>query len=1524
MPLGFLLKAVQGVDYDSDELYKSPEHAAFIKNMCLDLNDNSSAIDGTVGAEGDNSGVFTPIESNEVLCPMPLPSGANYVIGFHESQETNEAYVFVFNSLRNHLIYVIDGYTSRCQVVRMSSCLNFKLVPGHYIAAGRCVLQTYCYYNKATSAVENKKYLIFTDNQPPIKFISVTDSIATNGFSLPFFKNDNCTECDMLALAVPTPTSCIGIKEVARDGTDNRDNLLNNKAWQWRVKFIDVWNRETEHGIISDLWYSSLSACMQESSSQARCLKLTFDSGCAAIVKIQIEFRIWQANDPLLSVPSDWFLHDTIDKYDQSNPLLQWYRRAKNPLLNYNPATNHIDYVFCADKGTTALPIEQTSRNENPITRAASSVFNINKSIGTANHLRGFAPLNSGVLKNVKFTVEKPTVSEVCVSKPRTVYVYAHIRTVHDEINWLQKIRAFEGHNVFGSDDSKGNRLDEFHQRLPDKQEGFIGYFAGTNDWVISTQCRLNILTGEVIEVGLGDFWTGLTLPDNIRDFIEFEKQYPPVQRWVFKNVMPGKRIFRVAAVRATATEYKTTSIPISGTSKFYAPDQWSEEGIAEMHIDQCEGDVDYRDEMLIICDLTRWARSVGVNQINNVIQGYIYEDQINKIPIERAWVTGPAHAVRRKWTDHNGYYWAVSDKRNWNLEIWGTRNCQQQQRIGITETTRDSNGARYRDEKLYVYIATNPYPVGDRIYIRGRVVLCSDPGVGVAGVLVMLTNGATAITDDTGNYTIIAHDSGDTQTRREDLKFTQQGLCLIGRCDQPCSTCFDDMVYTTPLCTGAQRLYPMPTLQVSVQRNISRGPQTGGRYELALIPHYEISMLGFGQRLPEHVVDIPTIGEQGVFGFSKIKYYIDPATVFPQNLNLLTIAITKNLNYDNFLTWIAEKVDLVDNTGNVNTVTPTHLKLYYSGLLEYNLQNGLATNSVWQAIDQREAPVVGDRIEFIVNGDAVFFPKRISSLVKFDQEGFYMLINYSDELRDLKEGAQFKIIRPRANAGANLFYEQCKVIKVTNGRIAPEDSTGYLNYFDSYLINRQIPVPYYAIDPATKLLKKDPAKSLLKTFSFPFEHHSPSDFWGDHAANRGRVFTVNPFENQQCRTTEVAVSKALDYDGVLNGLHYFTNGDITEFDKQEWGAITTVIAHIGTLTLICQLDNFEIAFDDNTVRMTQDGRLEAIPLSSRLGRPGRKKGNRFGCHAEDINTVREYNGLILFLDRSESALVALYNGQAEDVSINGFKGHLKDKIKYMVSYNGMRTGYWKFFHGTFDPRRKQYLLTMFTIPAGVESSYTPDSEYINQLRDKSIIANETLAYSPFEKSFKLTYSYTPEYFGTLFGHEADNQLLSFKNGVAWFHHKKATAQNKTYMNFYGVQCEPVYEAIHNNAQNTVKRYLWTEVMCRETLFFIDRIITESGQRSRLLSIWWDKRENFYTADFKMNMLTYADPNIPALKDPSRTILEGEPLSGKWLKARYVGSPDMAGKYFEFDGVHIFTFTGQKSGTTQPAQDLDQ
>lgn len=1504
MPVSQKVTPLNGCDFDVDETSIEELKAFFLKNITSREGRNPNAAIG----QGQKKYAFTPLESNSKYCNIPLPAGDNFCVGFKYFKEINRGFVCVWNSNDDHLVYQINAGTGACQLLKKTSCFNFQLSPEYFIAESRMAIQTTCRHNKITDLQENVIFLVIVDDYNPQRMLCVDDLIATSGFDktlFPYFNvNDNeCDECININLGIAGNKDCIVVTPVPRNLTDPAEllkpNKLNFKAWEFRVMGIDVWGRPTGHGPISTKYINAIGGtCIQESNGLSRCLKLTFPAGCAIIDKWQIEFRNCNKNIRGLSVESDWFLHDTIDKYNNCDNK-NWWEREKNTTADnftFNAVNNTIEYIFCADKECQPLPVKETNKTSDFLPITSGTVVPLGKNIALAKNTRGFEPLDCKELEKMNFTIQRPVAAASCLnSELRKITIWGIIWNPYEDDG--VDIRKKDDNIVFGVADCQNNNPITFEQVLPKNQEGIIGYLAGTSHYNVSKQYNYDRITADKTFVGL-DYKRGNPLI-GIRNF--------PLQKWEF-NVLPGKYVFRISSHKSSPSDdFKSTSTYTIGRTSLNSLGGLTQE-TKEIVINVCDNDVEILNEPIMIWDLTRIGKGCTVVDVSSVNNGYLYEDEVNKIPVEMASVdcSPGGGTYQSHFTDHNGFYFATNRARGLQTTLRGKKNCVNNTEIGKSRKSFDNRDAWYRFDKIYVYKKTDLYLTKDRVKIKGKIVLCDNPNIGVAGALVVLTRGGFATTNSQGEFTIIAHDIGNAGVRIDNLIYSQRGTCQLLQCGVECVNCFADAVVNLGTCSGSDRIVTAPTLQVRINGFNKKGPHMGGRYGISLFEHDWLDRVGYGQMLDKHYLNIPSLQDTQVYDYCKILFDITGMT-FKKGTKRISFGITDNLNEDDYLTWPAERVQFIDNSGKPNTAAPTKIRLYYEGLNEYNKQNDYSTNAVWDFIANKEdgSTISGDEVEFLANGDGTIFTTKITQLVTYDKIGKYIQVAYREDLKDLKDGALIRLIRQKQCEQKEFFYELCPIIKVVNQQATV--LTGEIEFFDSYLLNRQIPVPVTVVtkkkDADNNEIETSVTENELKNFPFLFEHHSPSDFWGDHCSTKGRVNAKNPFENQQCRKDEICMSRALTDDGLLNGLHRYAEEDAVRIGEK-FGGITSALAELNVVLIICENATLTVPFNDTNVKADAEGRIFAPSLDDKFGNPQKKTD--FGCQPWDINTIRIKNGIIMFIDSKNSALVKHDFTTGYDISLLGAKGLVSSYIKYMIR-NNYGDGKKMYAHGVIDPKTGEYLLT-FAILRGSSSDYINDSSVLE------IGKNETAVWDLYDDKnpFRGTRSYTPEYYGWLDGDRNDQQLLAFKFGEAWMHHNLANP-SAVFNNFFGTQCTPVFELVFNLQNDKVKNYMSLNTYCKEVLFYADRIITESGQQSRLMPRWWDKRDKFFVGDFKCATNTQPDSNLPK-ETGENALLDGDSLIGRWIKVRFRPKIADRGKYFELTSVICFMNGAEKSG----------
>lgn len=1481
---------VGGINLDVSPLYLGNDKARLIKNLDIGLVNR---------AEGSNVLVLKPLSNAELLEDgVELPEGQNIAFGAGVSRNT-EAYIFNWNGLGNFHLYRIKNSVK--QIVFKGPEIEAVLDPNNFISlTGRVVIEKVCV------GAEERTYIYWTDGKDRQKFLCVEDSIATNSFDpiqFPYFAGDYDRK-DLISLGVPTPLECVKIipvKDTAKTGI----NLIKERTWRFRISAIDRYGRPTEHGIWSDIYYTE--DCI---SKVINCLDIVFDAGPPLWEKILIETR--------RSCSTEWEIVKIIDKYGSCER--NWWERPINPALNYDKETNKITFRYCGGEDCLTVPDAESQRVENPMPLTSQSLFPLNGTIALAGNDYGFKPFSCDLKDKIKFIVEKPAPDANTGQTLRNITVWINIWNSHSGVKGSQAIWRRDNRNVFGGLDSDGSDEDAilgYKQYFPDPdQGGFIAYLAGTNIAAFTEQYVYN-------DEGTTPSWEKYGVAKDKDDAIRNPLDGGGLinlkpRRWLqkveFKNIRPGKYVVRLASHEAKLTDanYQRTSTFCKGQSQansnLLVGDTFND--VREIEVDVCEADFDSFEKniFLNISDNTRPTDGTNAIVETRVINGYVYEtkdDDKGVIPIEGATVLNSGNNFNGvRTTDHNGYYFVSCRDRNYTVRILAKRKCEWEELGSVDKGS--SQDLAYKD-----FFATDKWPdfleeKCNRVLIRGKIVSC-DTGDGIPGITVGLTRGQFISSNDNGEFEIIAHDYKEAN-RQDKLIFFSLGKCNVVTCNN--SKCFPTVNYFQPACSDCvERVFAVPNYSLRIVSINRAGLQKGGRYPFTVSGSDWMGRNNAAQTDDRWILDIPNENESLSFAYSRIRVQIDPAARFPLWMKRLHLRFGQNLAYSEFLSWVVDRFEFIDNTGLVNVVSPTQIKIYYSSLNEFNKQNNFSTNVNWQFIDERNNLRIQDIVHFVANGDGTIFNKTITSLVKYDKDGRYFLVDYTSDLANLKEGAYIKLMRPAECEGADIYFELCKTVKIKDG--IPAETDFYINPIDSYQHSRQIPTPVVFTRTVRKVVSNsDPViyedveesetVNVIKPYAWSFEHDSPSDFWGTKCTNRGRPLGKNPFEGVICKRTEIALSGAIGVNGIANYHHYFDDARKTVFPESN-GGIVSVVPQQNILLVICENDHFVVSFNDNAIRYDNTGKAFLVSADNQFGKPKPKSGQNYGCLNIDRNSISFYNGVTAWLDSVRATVVRHDFNKAEDVTGGKAYKYYSFKTRDIARFN--RTpGLKRYWHGIINPVDSKYYLTDFNLR---NRSYVNDDTYVTP--DKS----DTLAFDMFTEGYPISRvcSFTPELYVPLEGDDMESQLFLMKDGLPYTLYR---AENTSFNKFFGVQCQHAYRFAVKTEQMKVNEYLALEVYVDEVLMYGKKVITESGQESVIPRNWFNRQYNFWLAPFLCDLNTISDVNIPETADKKLT--SGDKLDGRWIDILLIGDPDNLGKYFELTGVTISVVPKEKTG----------
>jgi hypothetical protein len=1492
--------------------------ARFIKNLVYSLDDTASATNDQDAA----TGVFKPLQSTfPYINELKLPDGYNQAIGYLVVKRYRFVIILVYNDQGNHTVYRLNGRDGTYNIIDKGPRWNVQLNPENFIHQGAAGIDVVNVLDPETGLQKVRTFFFLTDNFNDPRYICVEDSIDTNGFDdtlFPYFQG-NYDRNLVINMGVPTPNDCISIKEIPRTDLDKGlNNTLLFNTWQFRLKATDVWGRPSEHSIMSNTYVPGVNDCIGNNSSIPRCLALTFDAMNPFINQIDVEYRNCSDNQ--------WYLSDTLFLY-KGSPMGSWWARPRNTTtqFTYNASDNTITYLFCRDRECQPVPTTETDRIFNPIPRLSVSATKISGDIALSNNKDGFNPFQPDLINKFNLVVEPPAKVQ---TNTATITIYIPIFNnglTTDPVGQWQAVQKDSTGFIWGDNNPKHNGARGYSQFFANAQQsGFGGYLVGTGNYVISTQWYLDS--------------NGVLQEDTEHEGVAKSVGQPIFQKFVFSNIPSGNYIFRLfshLADPASDQNYLNTSTTVWGLCKYgksgtqFQINTTNRQPIQELLIDVCDGDYNTLDDnrMLVIADLAFYSGDGFNHQPSKATCGYWHETEKNgfpQFPIELIRVFNPVGATSLI-TDHNGFYWFVTKADNRTFSFYFQSSCKEVE-FDISEAGQGMRFASFIvDEITFQGVSQLRYPdfstiLCNRVEIKGKVFL-TGTNIPVSNVAVILTRGGYAVTDTNGEYTIIAHDDNTTQPRKDTLVLASgtcaytnaDGSCIPTKAIQfsKCSTCIERIVNASDF----------------ILNFISgRGLLSGGTYGIAVIGWDWLGRPTFAQPLP--YIKIPSIIDSQAISPSKVRVDIDPTAIFPEEIKYITFGITPETTIEAYIDWIVDSVQFVDNTGAVNEVAPTQIKIYYASLIEYAKQNNYNTTAIWNFLEtpvgtSAASPVQHDVVYFYLNGDGKYFPKNISALVKYDQAGQFFLIDYTQDLAGLLPNALIRLVRPRVCTGTEGYFEVCDIVKIINGTIDPAMKSFYLDAFDTYYLYRQIPVPVFVnptnsttIATTSKIVNNPDGSQTTtqiqtnetvtqinepRTFGFPFESDSPSNLWGKGCHNQGRPFVKNPYEAVVFHKQQIALGGGVSENGVLNFSNYFDEANKRSFNDTAIHGIVSVMPEDSVILVIGEDNNFTVGYSDNVVRVNDDGVAIAPSITNKFGNPQSQIGGNYGCRMFDKNTIVKFKGLVHYLDYNEGAIIQHDYSNANPFTETGADSFIRLKIKELQTYNNKNV-LKRYFTAVANPISNDYILT---------DKIIKNTSFTNSLRKFDVTQQETVSFGVFSKKFKTSFEFTPECYANMEGDIYNKQLFSFVNGIPHGHYRVDNTSD--FGKVYGKSINRVITLVAALDNLKKKNYLSVQVYCNQGTYFVSNIKTETGQQSRiLLSQFIEAAFGFYAA-FLCDINTLPDPNRPDATGPN-ALMDGDILTGTYAEITFVGDPKSDNEYSQLEGIVVNVIPSEKSG----------
>lgn len=1443
------IKPFDGIDTDTASREFLPTRARYKLNCESGLNER-----------GASRGVDRPVPANRLFYSPPFtPAGTNTPIGSYYAKKTNETYIFVHNSLNSHYIYRINGADNSVQLVYMGAHLGFSLLTRHGLD-NRIDL----FFNPSSAQeIKNKvfrKYLTWTDGLNWQGFLDVETSIATNSFSTAYFATTDPKQ--FVQMAVRPPLHCITGDFISIDADDYEElaktNSMKDSTWQFTYKYIYTDARETVWGPITTAYYIRRSACQSDASGLPRCMLLKIPAGGPNVEKIVLAFRNCNGNPFAEENPSDFFRFDIVDKYDKClNEDVAFYSRSVRPdddFIKYLPVDNAFTYVYCGDKECTPIDVTETNQSETALPITSYAQTSVENRMAYFNNTLRNQPVGCSIGHKIALALQEEAAAnceiEYAVVKV-AVLVHNVFRQVNEPLytfeqktseNWPKQYQARFGGLMYRRTTTPFDDPTPYQQYFPEGAGGFQLYVEGTDILARTEQwfCD-NPGSGIFRKLGLEDNFNSAAHRADISRALRDRKYY--VQFGELKVPKGSRGYVRVASHLSKDTDaYKDTSTTVYGildslddyNGRHSVTQANTDFYRKELFFDTAGGDVDLTDTPIIVMDLTFPSSDLTTNIAATAWFGYIKDK--NQKPVERAQVVpwGFAQGGREHSyiTDHNGFYFVSFGFADGTIRFYDVgadiyvegAGCTKVQGEVLNFGEDSGNGATQVDGEINYADYENKYFTTIRVTIRD----CN--GVALPGISVAIAGSKAVQSSNSGVASLVVRNRmwAYGSAYNEVLAIMQNALCYLTLCGGNCNSVMPIYTVSLSACFSDGSGNPVEVIVPAVfsfntSAGIARGLKPGGRYQWGYKLHDIAGRHTFIQTADHLARTLPTVQEKGFFNFSRIFGSFTGPLGLPSWVVGISLWRTSNLLYDDYLQWVVDKVEFIDAAGKItNNTAADKIRLSIQSIAEYNYLYAGATNVRYQYTR-------GDRVRFIANSEGKIYQSSATQgdldfLIESDFKGeetirvngadtkepfSKIVISYDARLKDLKEGALIELITPKSCETVQRYWGICDMIDVVNGE--PVISNFELTSFDTYHVRRVISY-----------------NDKKNSFAFPFEHHSPSDFWGDHCDDRGRLNVKNEYEKQLPYGKSVFLSLPFLENGNFNGLASFRDSNSKFFEAETTGDITIARSRERMIVCICEFDNFRVLIADDIARTGRDGILRVTPGEQQLSQPESDLSD-YGCQYDDITSAFFEDEFIFWVDSKCKAPVVhdynrAYNIAYDARGIPRTATWWQRKLARRFLYNVGKTAQTRMnIYTGYDPVSEMIMVTFRA--NGISSN-----DYINNQPASDELLNETVCIDPRGREMHSWLSFTPQHYAVLYNTGKGKVFFTFRDGIPWIHREIGTS---TYNSFYGVACDQYITIVPVGEKEKNKQWLSTEVQASMKFFKQEVVTSDRNALSR-------------------------------------------------------------------------------------------
>lgn len=971
---------------------------------------------------------------------------------------------------------------------------------------------------------------------------------------------------------------------------------------------------------------------------------------------------------------------------------------------------------------------------------------------------------------------------------------------------------------------------------------------------------------------------------------------------------------------------------------------------LKEMEIDCTNGDVDVwgngKDLFYIYCPYP----AIHGNGAYRFIEGYIKESPANPLPLELfPYALNIGADDWGQITDKNGFYWAYTKKNNSdtaNIEVTCKLNCTYPFHFELPNNTLNIgfviNGNAYLTDH-------NNGVVGDcnRILVSGKI---TDPTglIPYANISVSIANGSTVLTQQDGTFVLVVH-NGQNMNRIDNMYVNASGnfLITLDGCGFIPLYVFNESFASCAFCTV--RNYPFPINQkILIQGGTQQSLKENGTYNIGVAVADLAGRLGFVNLVK--VQSVPSFIQRQDILATFFRLLINGPLKFNSQFKWFAPYVTNTVNVRRYFQWVGDSIQYIDNQENVvdDPTSAVFCSIAIDSFYNYALSKNFSILSTYQFSPD-------DRIRFLDNGNNALFPagqeldmqilgtnyneaamtaniippssatpiinntinntvnntvntsaatptSTTTAATQKNNVSITLFVKYDSRLNPLKDqnGFWIEIYTPVQQA-QEVQYNELQWSPIINGEVAQfVDIQGGipvyafpteldLSFWDTYLFFRSIAIPNVGD----------------KYLSHPFESPNVSDSFGANVSSGGRMWEKNDDASQQWLPADIIPSDDFIGNGILNGLGTFRAEKRKNFGLYPTGPIQAMHSERSIIFVLCQNDWFTVNFDFHFTFPNPEG-VMVTNLDGNISKPAQKIGSNFGMQPEDTGSLVFFDHNIFWYDQKNEAYVFCDYRNAVDASDIkdengkplGCKSYFSMKTRNIARWNRAHEDKDRFdvvagvdeirnnIHVTFRPRR---------------NNSNDLRSYVNKRRNIAVTQQETIVYNVPTRRWTRFTGFTPEAYGKIKGASTGIEFIAFAAGKSYFHN----LCNQSFLQFFGIQTEPVITTVFNKPEDISKVAIATSYDTNDSILalYLDLIYTSFYNSFSYIPMNYFKLKSgeIYSQILRdMNSYPPIDPALQYLN----MLQDGKRIYDVIFVMRFVGNPQTLNEYFQMNNAY--------------------